>query len=101
MQEFMVAFFICTAVFLFLLVATRRIQCLILLVVKHDVFILFSFSERTGSDKKLSIQRDLSHTNRVIALGHAVQTCVSGLCCFYIIISSSKRFRKNGDWKGL
>lgn len=100
MQEFIVAFFICTTVFLFLLVALRRIQGLILLVVKHDAFILFSFSERRGSDNKLSIQRDLLHTNMVVVLGHAVQTYVSGLCWFYIIISTSKPFRKKWRLEG-
>lgn len=87
MQEFIVAFSICTTVGLFLLVAVRRIRDLISLVVKHDASIMFSFSERRGSDNKLPIQRDLSHTNIVIVLGHAVQTYVSGLCCFYIITS--------------
>lgn len=100
-QEFIVAFFICTTVFLFLLIAIRRIQGLILLVAKHDAFILFSFSERRGSDNKLPIQRDLSHTAMVIVLGHAVQTYVSGPCCFDIMISRSRPFRKNDNWKSL
>lgn len=94
-QEFIVAFFICTTVFLLLLIAVRKIQGLIWLVVKHDAFMLFSFSERRGSDNKLSIQKGL-YTNIVI-----VQTCASHLCWFYFIISRSKPFRKNGDWKGL
>lgn len=39
---------------------------------KHEVLILFSFSERRGNDNKLSVQRDLSYTNKVVVLGHAV-----------------------------
>lgn len=66
------------------------------LVVKRDAFILFSFSERRGSDNKLSIQRDLLYTNVVI-----VQTYASHLCWFYFTISRSKPFSKNGYWKSL
>lgn len=82
-QEFIVAFFICATMILFLLVAIRKIHGLISLVVKHDAFILFSFSEGRESDNKGPF-KEASHTpiSALIMLSHSVQVYVSDLCCF-------------------
>lgn len=94
------AFFIHTTGLAPLLGALRRIQGLISLAAKHDVFILFRFQIEEGVVIN-SLFKELSHISAVVVLSHAVHTHAFGLCCFCVITSRGKSFRIKGNWKGI
>lgn len=83
-----------------LLGALRRIQGLISLAAKRDVFVLFHFQIEEGVVIN-SLFKELSHISVAVALSHAVHTHAFGLCCLCVIISRGKSFRIKGKWKGI